>query len=247
MPIVSRSDCTEIEAEEFYKFTFPGNFTGNVKASLEYVDIQFNACNANQNNDLLSFYDRLLNEGRVDRYKYDKFRETVVGNNQCSNAIEDLIFERGYQHEAGKSEGWTMIYGSGSMISEDSNPELWNNIDKGSYVRRVCPSCSQDSHKDIIYKRLTNKGGIDFRDLFLSNWFSDPDDGKNIRNLDFNLFSNFEDAQNDVNSWEFCNYNDDGVGFPRDCGPTGHSSSQWNSMSKGSGQMDFAYYLYTHN
>merc|ERR1711982_97323 len=53
------------------------------------------------------------------------------------------------------------------MISSNSQPELWKNIDKGSYIRRVCESCSRDSHKDIIYKRLTSKGAIDFKDLFL--------------------------------------------------------------------------------
>merc|ERR1712204_155539 len=59
-------------------------------------------------------------------------------------------------------------------ISSTSQPELWKNIDKGSYIRRICNSCSRDSHKDIIYKRLTSKGEIDFKDLFLSNWYSDP-------------------------------------------------------------------------
>merc|ERR1712151_632969 len=124
-------------------------------------------------------------------------------------------------------------------------PELWNNIDQGSYIRRVCKSCSQSSHKDIVYKRLTSKGAIDFRDLFLKNWFSDPDgEGKNIRGSDFKLFSTFEEAQNDQNAWSFCNYNDSGIGFPRDCGPNGGVGGEWNSMSRG-GETDFAFYLYT--
>merc|ERR1711862_87375 len=147
--------------------------------------------------------------------------------------IEDLLFEKGYKHEAPAPAGWTMLYGRGSMISAASFPKLWQNIDAGSYIRRICKSCLRSSHQDIIYKRLTSKGEIDFKDLFLSNWFSDPDGaGKNIRGVDFNLFSSFENAKNDKNQWQFCNYNDDGVGFPRECGPLGRSINEWNSMSK---------------
>jgi len=245
MPIVSRSDCTEITAKEFYKFTFPENYSGEIAASLEYVDIDFNACRASKNNNLQRFYERLLDEGRVSRAKYDKFRNTIVGDYQCENAIEDLLFDKGYKHEAPEFEGWTPLYGRGSMISSNSQPELWKNIDKGSYIRRVCESCSRDSHKDIIYKRLTSKGEIDFKDLFLSNWYSDPSGaGKNIRNADFNLFSSFQDAKDNKNPWKYCNYNSGGIGFPRECGPTSRVTYEWNSMMKG-GESDFVFYLYT--
>jgi len=244
MPIVSRSDCTEITAHEFYKFTFPADSL-SIKASLEYVDIDFNACKASQNNNLQRFYERLLNEGRVDQSKYDLFRKTVVGDNRCSAAINDLLFDKGFKYQAENYEGWTMLYGRGSMISSDTNPDLWNSVQQGSYIRRLCPSCHNTSHKDITYKRLTSEGTIDFRKLFLSNWFSDPEgDGKNVRGEDFNLFSSFEDAKNNTNPWKFCNYNDGGIGFPRDCGPNGHVGGEWNSMSRG-GETDFAYYLYT--
>ena len=65
----------------------------------------------------------------------------------------------------------------------------------GSYIRPACMSCSKDSHEDIIYKRLTFKEEIDFRNLFLDDWFGDRSgDGKNIRSSDFNLFSSFEPA-----------------------------------------------------
>jgi len=245
MPIVSRSDCTEISAKEFYKFTFPGNDSGEITASLDYVDINFNACRARKNNNLERFVERLRDEGRISKTKYYKVRNTIVGDNQCPSAIDDLIFAKGYKNQAPEYAGWTMLYGRGAMISADSNPELWKSIDQGSYIRRVCKSCSQNSHKDIVYKRLTPSGCIDFRDLFLKNWYSDPDgEGTNIRGTDFKLYSTFEHAQNDQSPWNFCNYNDSGIGFPRDCGPNGAVGSEWNSMSRG-GETDFAYYLYT--
>jgi len=246
MPIVSRSDCKEISAKEFYKFTFHAPASDDIRVSLDYVDIDFNACRASKNNNLQRYYERLVNEGRVSRKKYDKFRETVVGDGGCPSVIADLLFEKGYKYQAQEYEGWTQLYGRGRMISPMTQPQLWNEIDQGSYVRRICKGCSIDSHKDIIYKRLEPKGEIDYKELFLKNWFSDPaGDGKNIRGTDFNLFSSFEDAQNNENPWEFCNYNDGGVGFPRDCGPTGHVSWQWNAMDNPYGVNDFAFYLYT--
>merc|ERR1719188_1374214 len=203
MPIVSRSDCTEISAKEFYKFSFSP--VGDIEATLDYVDINFNACRARRNNNLERFYERLRDEGRVTQAMYDKFRETVVGDNQCSGAVEDMIFEKGFKYQAPEYEGWTMLYGRGSMISADSNPGLWTSIDQGSYIRRVCKSCDRDSHKDIIYKRLTAGEEINFRELFLKNWFSDPEgEGKNIRGNDFNLFSSFDEAKNDQSAWTFC-------------------------------------------
>merc|ERR1712238_608827 len=102
-------------------------------------------------------------------------------------------------------------------------------------IKRMCRSCSEDSHKHIIYKRLTPKGTIDFTNLLLHNWFSKLpiERWNNVMGIDFNLYSTFDDAKNDVNQWSFCNYDDPGIGFPRDCGPTGYVPSEWNSLTRG--------------
>ena len=39
--------------------------------------------------------------------------------------------------------------------------------------------------------------------------------------------------QADKNRWKFCNYNDNGIGFPRDCGKNGAVGGQWNSLKRG--------------
>merc|ERR1719190_85547 len=245
MPIVSRSDCTEITATETYKFTFPASAASTIKASLDYIDINYNACQApGGNNNLERFHARLLNEGRISQMKYNKFRETVVGHHQCASANSALLFAKGYVFDAPVYDGWTQLYGRGSLISDNTEPSKWNDIQQGSYVRRVCKSCHRDSHKDIIYKRLTEVGTINFKNLFLANWFSNPEGNSNLRGTDFNLFSSMDDALNDANPWTYCNYNDHGIGFPRDCGPTGWVPSEWNSVRRG-GEKDFAYYLYT--
>jgi hypothetical protein len=93
MPLVTRSDCTEIKATELFTFTLSDE---NLAASVSYTEIDFNACAAQTNNDLQSFYERLLNEGRVTKEKYDKFRQTIRGNDNCPSAYSDLVFEQGY-------------------------------------------------------------------------------------------------------------------------------------------------------
>merc|ERR1719188_1770995 len=93
MPLVTRSDCTEIKATELFTFTLSNE---NLMATVSYTEIDFNACAAQTNNDLQSFYERLLNEGRVTKEKYDKFRQTIRGNGNCPSAYSDLVFEQGY-------------------------------------------------------------------------------------------------------------------------------------------------------
>ena len=99
MPIVSRSDCTEITAKEFFKFIFPADYSGDIQIFLNYVDLNFNACRASKNNNLQRFVERLRNEGRLSKAIYDKFRNTVVGDNQCDNAIRDLLFDKGLSYK----------------------------------------------------------------------------------------------------------------------------------------------------
>jgi hypothetical protein len=95
-------------------------------------------------------------------------------------------------------------------------------------VRRVCPSCSRESHKDIYYRRLTPMpDDFDLLDTLMNNWF----DTDNKHNVDFALYSSHIDAFYDTNRWTHCNFNHARVGFPRDCGPTSLVGNQWNAYS----------------
>ena len=49
------------------------------------------------------------------------------------------------------------------------------------------------------------------------SWMDNP---SNVMGTDFNLFSTESDALAGTNPWAICNYNDPGVAFPRDCGPS---------------------------
>jgi len=254
MPLVTRSDCTEISEDIYWKFTWD-SISKTATTDIEYVDVDFNACRgAGRNNDLESFYKRLVNEGRATETEFRKFRQTVVGNNNCHKAVSHVLINNGYEIDPDPElEGWNMTYGKGMLKSEElADPYLWSysspytkqngHDDPTFYVRRLCVDC-KSSHQDIIYKRLTPLPEyFDVKDLFLANWFDDD----NVLGTDFNLFSTFEDALSDTNPWSFCNYNDSGIGFPRDCGPTRRVNNQWNSLSRG-GRTSVSYYVWSGN
>eukprot|EP00565_Helicotheca_tamesis_P004270 CAMPEP_0185741062 /NCGR_PEP_ID=MMETSP1171-20130828/38756_1 /TAXON_ID=374046 /ORGANISM="Helicotheca tamensis, Strain CCMP826" /LENGTH=680 /DNA_ID=CAMNT_0028413003 /DNA_START=1 /DNA_END=2043 /DNA_ORIENTATION=- len=259
MPIVSRADCTEIEEDETWLFTWSSSqyqFT----ASLESIKIKFNACRGanNRNNDLEAFYRRLANEGRASEAEFDEFKKTVVGNHQCDNAINALLEEKGYVYDPDPYvEGLTQVYGKGEMVPVEQHllrplsaftkqgdiglRHLLGEHSPVFYVVRWCPRC-QRSHRMIVYKRLTAiPEDMDFYTLFTERWLDYPE---NVNHLDFTLHSSLEEAFEDKNPWSFCNYHEH-VGFPRDCGPYGFVGGQWSSPN--GGQQDVAFYVWNGN
>ena len=70
---------------------------------------------------------------------------------------------------------------------------------------------------------------------FLVTWHGDVG-----FHTDFDIYSSLNDALNDENAFQFCNGNDPGIGFPRDCGPTASIGFLWTSLTRG-GQTNFEY------
>jgi len=257
MPIVSRSDCTQVDDDETWVFVWNAG-TKKMLARLDYVELDFNACRGEGgNNDLNRFINRLKTEGRYSEEMYTEFRKTVRGN--CNGVFQELLTEKGYTYNPqAATPGWTQVYSKGLLApyadellkspstftkQADTNLRRLQNADSPVfYIRRYCPKCTR-SHREIIYKRLTAfPEGYDFIDLFTNNWV----DTNNINLLDFTLHYNMEDALADANPWSFCNYNENLIGFPRDCGPSNFVGGQWNSISRG-GQPDIAYYVWNKN
>ena len=52
-----------------------------------------------------------------------------------------------------------------SDLDEKSSVSDWS-VKVGDVIGRTCPTCAS-GHKIIVYKRLTNPGTIDFKNLFL--------------------------------------------------------------------------------
>eukprot|EP00592_Proboscia_alata_P028619 CAMPEP_0194442358 /NCGR_PEP_ID=MMETSP0176-20130528/126081_1 /TAXON_ID=216777 /ORGANISM="Proboscia alata, Strain PI-D3" /LENGTH=778 /DNA_ID=CAMNT_0039268443 /DNA_START=241 /DNA_END=2574 /DNA_ORIENTATION=- len=154
------------------------------------------------------------------------------------------------QQDEDSLDRWWQVFGKGSQRN-DVDPTLWEAgspfipLDREFYIRRICPNC-RESHKDIIYKRVTLlSADFDLPSLFLDTWSSEdnklitPDNAEG----DFELYSSMSFALAGLMPWQFCNYDDNNLGFPRDCGPDGLVGDQWNSLNRG-GQSDYGYYVW---
>mmetsp|Transcript_12194 Transcript_12194/g.20208 ORF Transcript_12194/g.20208 Transcript_12194/m.20208 type:complete len:567 (+) Transcript_12194:39-1739(+) len=80
MPVVSRADCTQIDAE----LTVTLNIDADgllTAATQEEPDLQvnFNACRAETNNDLASYVEKLANQKKISTEMKDVFSSIVVG------------------------------------------------------------------------------------------------------------------------------------------------------------------------
>lgn len=129
---------------------------------------------------------------------------------------------------------WPVVLAKGNFgninIGEAAFNEMFRNS-QSHIARRECQDCT-GTHQLIFYKRLTNVDSFNAFDYLANNWFS----SNNNLNSDMQLFSTYEDAVSGNNPWQYCNYDDSGVGFPRDCGPTGYVGGQWNSWAGSGGQ-----------
>ena len=116
------------------------------------------------------------------------------------------------------------------------------------YLQRDCNSCA-DTHKKIIYKRLTSLSNLKSNQkglftLIHEDW--DPDLTGNKSNIDFKLYSSMSDAINNVNEWKYYDPRDpaSNVGFPRDASPNTGVPMQWQSLSKEGGMQNWSWSLY---
>lgn len=137
---------------------------------------------------------------------------------------------------------WRSIFTQGSYGNDVGSKEEFNNAFISGFsgiIRRECARCSP-SHKDVYFKRHTRLPIFDAYGHMLETWSSTG----NVMGTDFGIYSSFTDAVAGVNPWRYCNYDDPGVAFPRDCGPTRPIGGQWNSLTIG-GQLDIRFSVYT--
>ena len=79
------------------------------------------------------------------------------------------------------------------------------------------------------YKRLTPMAGsLSVRELMTGTWSLAKG---NELNKDFALFSSEQDMRAGEGAWAFCDGDDKGVGFPRDCGPKHKTDGRWMSSN----------------
>ena len=104
-------------------------------------------------------------------------------------------------------------------LGKDKFNELFNKCGVVRYTRK--------GKTTSVYKRLT-QGLSNPYDLFTNNWFS----SNNKLNQDFEIYSTESDLRSSRDKWTYCNYDDPGIGYPRDCGKTGYRGGTWFSIKR---------------
>jgi hypothetical protein len=134
--------------------------------------------------------------------------------------------------------GWILIRSIGEVYDSDMRPNDFQtlyNASPNKIIRVVCESCIP-SHKEVFYKRLTAAPN-DLLDIIENNWRTSD----NTFNVDFQLFSSYDDAIDGSNPWSHCSgFNVPDQGFPGTCGPDGAVVDQWINMAKRNAQPDVA-------
>lgn len=109
-----------------------------------------------------------------------------------------------------------------SYDANDFNSIYWQSGGPRVFAR-TCEEGSKCKYSTLFYKRLTNKEWNPHRTL-LENWGTDH----NQFHVDFEIYKSYDDMARSRNAFQYCNFNMDGIGFPRNCGLTG-STNDWIS------------------
>ena len=162
-----------------------------------------------------------------------------VNFNDCAGAFSppDIGSKVTLTVPCGPSTLTSTLYSKGSYGSLASNRRDFNAVFASSVrriIRRECFGCPA-SHRDIYYRRTSAIGSFDAYTNMLVTWGSKD----NVLGKDFQLYSSLGDAQTGMNPWQYCNYDDPGIGFPRDYGPNGTVYSTWNSFKGGKTNVRF--------
>ena len=124
-------------------------------------------------------------------------------------------------------EQWTQALSKGSFGNSDLGEETFNRLfwqSPNQIIKRLCPSCHHDYQK-IFYRRYTSTNSFKPYSYMRHGW----NETYNRLHTDFDIFSTYEDALTATEPWQFCNFDEQGIGFPRDCGKAGPHQNQWNS------------------
>lgn len=262
MPVVEKAACRTAKLAEGTDVAFTFHFDGEELSASNTALVEYADC---PNGDLAAEYEAVHGNKLIRAHLVGE--EGVGEGVGCTDDTEDYLNDKQFLHvgrhptkyvDVG-TEWSDLVVGEGTRfmppvvdaIQADAAFRDMVNKDCGGrkcIIRRVCDSCSQESHRDIYYQRVTElpspgsyndnaeaifntaAGEVYFLNTFMNDW-NDNVEGSyfNVLGVDFNLYSTYEDAKAGTNSWTYCNYNHGGVGFPRDCGPNGSVSNQWNA------------------
>jgi len=104
MAVVTRADCTEIDVDETFQFTYSKEMSQFSGVLVDVGNIDFNACQGKDgnNNDLDSYFERLVDEQKQTPENLASLRQVLVGTGQgqCNQAILDFMGTKGIGQES---------------------------------------------------------------------------------------------------------------------------------------------------
>eukprot|EP00573_Skeletonema_grethae_P005126 CAMPEP_0201696956 /NCGR_PEP_ID=MMETSP0578-20130828/8801_1 /ASSEMBLY_ACC=CAM_ASM_000663 /TAXON_ID=267565 /ORGANISM="Skeletonema grethea, Strain CCMP 1804" /LENGTH=943 /DNA_ID=CAMNT_0048182993 /DNA_START=81 /DNA_END=2912 /DNA_ORIENTATION=- len=224
MPMATRSDCTQVDLTEDFSVVFDGS---SIKARMDKVEIDFNACQGKngRNNDLYAYHWRLYEEGKVDRFQFGKVGRTLTDDSRCRYGREYELAKKGLQYGYKYNEDeWTQVAGNDGMEKAPMGENAFNSAYEDStnkIIHRTCGDCTSPDHKHIYYRRFT---AIPDNFGLLYHIMNEQNNGgnRNVWNVDFQLYSTYEDAVNDTNRWKCPNNSFNyGAVFYGECSPSG--------------------------
>eukprot|EP01038_Epipyxis_sp_PR26KG_P012241 gene12241-16406_t len=119
-------------------------------------------------------------------------------------------------------------------IGEFQTNSLYRN-DMHKVIARYCYDC-EPSHQIIYYRRLSPMPAeFSIYSNILTTWTST----NNILNVDFVMYNSLGDLYQHKNNWKKCDYDNYGVGFPRDCGRDTLVKHQWNSLTNSKSRKNY--------
>jgi len=130
MAVVTRADCTEIEADQTYTFNYSGSFQSVLS---KVKKVRFNACQGanNRNNDLEAYYKRLVNEGKQTQANLEKLQKTLVGAEagKCNQAIVNFMASKGISRSNGANSISENTITPDMIIVDESEPKIFEVVD----------------------------------------------------------------------------------------------------------------------
>ena len=242
MPTVTNAGCTKIHVTETFKISYSLDEEQHFIELSQDPEITFADCG-----------------GKALKEAYDSAMSAITGRElvkvigtgtpsddlKCETLSSTKLSGNGYVPKD-PNMNWRPIAGKGILaypiVSSDEFRDIWAQS-KTKILRRKCLECDL-THMDIYYKRINDPNGLpadfDLLHTVLDSW---QESDYNRFNESFELYNSYEAAViGDVTKrWTYCNFASN-VGFPRDCGPTQYTPSQWNKFYGGSSKM-VAFYV----
>ncbi len=158
--------------------------------------------------------------GKGDKLLFSDYLNNVIRRVSCDESLglRMIYGECVPDIMPDSSSKWTTVWSNGySNQFLDLGKYKTDNLFKnslGKIIVRFCSDCAT-SHRVIYYQRISPiPEDWSIYSQMIEAWTSD----NNILDVDFKLYSSWNDLQNGNREWHFCNY-DDTPAFPRDCGP----------------------------